>query len=53
MTFVWVQKAASRSVCKLWHHCTPSVQSHKPRKVRETSVMNSNTRPAGLNPNFE
>jgi len=25
MTFVWVQKAADGSICKLWHHCTQSV----------------------------
>jgi len=47
-TFVWVQKAAYGSVCKLLHHCTQSavmviVLSHKPRKVREASVMSCST----------
>jgi len=26
MTFVWVQKAVDRSVCKLLHYCTQSVK---------------------------
>ena len=34
MTFAWVQKVAD----KLWHHCTQSVQCHKPWKVREASL---------------
>jgi len=29
MTLVWVQEAADGLVCKLWHQCTQSVQSHK------------------------
>ena len=28
--FVWVQKAVYGSVCKLWHDCIQSAQSHKP-----------------------
>ena len=32
--FVWVQSAANGSVCKLWHHCTQSVQSHQPGAAR-------------------
>ena len=53
MTFVWVHKAVNGSVCKLWHHCTQSVQSHKSWKVRGASVMSSSTRPARLKSNFE
>jgi len=30
MTFAWVQKAASGSVCKVWHYCNHSVKSQKP-----------------------
>jgi len=41
MTFAWVQKAANGSVYKLWHHCTQSVQSHKPCKVIEASVCHA------------
>ena len=33
------------SVCKLWDHCTQSLQSHKPWKVNEVLVMSSSTRP--------
>ena len=43
MTFIWVQKAADGSVCKLSHYCTQSVQFHKPWKVREVSVMMSSS----------
>jgi len=32
-------EAVNGSVCKLWHHCTQSVQSQKPWKVREASTM--------------
>jgi len=39
-----VKKASDGSVCKLWHHCAQSVQSYKPCKVREASVMSSSTR---------
>ena len=43
MTFIWVQKAADGSVCKLSHYCTQSVQSHKPWKVWEVSAIMSSS----------
>jgi len=33
MTIAYVQKSAGGSVCKLWHHWTQCVQSHKPQSV--------------------
>ena len=44
-----MQTAADRSesaYCTLWHHCTQSVPSHKPWKVREASGKSSSTRPS-------
>jgi len=46
MTFGWAQKAVDGSVCKLWHYCAQSVQSHDTRKVREASGMSSSTWPS-------
>ena len=43
MTSIWLQKAAYVSVCKLLHCCTQCVQSHKPWKVREVSVIMSSS----------
>jgi len=35
--FVWVQKAADGSVCKLWHHCTQCVISLNMKSQRNIS----------------
>ena len=43
MTFIFLQKPADGSVCKLSHYCAQSVQPHQPWKVREVSVIMSSS----------